>query len=69
MTYESIDDVALEAVLKTRFQGEEELLARYIRICNKAKIIPLWGQLREALHRLKSAGKIKYVKGSGVKRS
>lgn len=65
---ETIDDVILECILKTRYQDEDELWDRFRKRCDRLKIYPMWGQLREGLGRLKKAGKLTYAKGKGVKR-
>jgi hypothetical protein len=68
MTYDSIDDLTLICILKTRHQDEGELWQRFQKTCDRQGVLAMWDQLRESLKRLKAAGTIEYVKGKGVRR-
>ena len=57
--YESIPDMALACINITRGITQEELWARYVKLCNKHKVLPLAGQLKASLKTLHQQGRIK----------
>lgn len=64
----SIDDLILEAMVKSRFLNEAELMDKYEAVCKRHNVLALPGQLKAGLGRLKAAGKITFRKGQGVKK-
>ena len=56
--YESIDEIVLDCLNRTRPIDAQEFILRYERLCKKIKVMPLIGQAETALRRLKSEGKI-----------
>lgn len=59
----TIPDIVLQCVTYAG-RNEEDLIADYERRCKRLKIVPLYGQLKTALKRLHSEGKI-YLKTVG----
>lgn len=57
----TIQDIALKCVTYAG-RNEEDVIADYERRCNRLKIIPLFGQLKNALKALHRDGKVKLVK-------
>ncbi len=46
---ETLHDIILSCITKTRTTAEDELWAKFQRVCRDKHIVPLWGQLRSAL--------------------
>lgn len=63
MEYETIDDLLLDSINKTRAMTEKELWERVGRNAKKAGVVVMYGQIREAGKRLLRAGKIRLVSG------
>lgn len=57
MEDETLHDVVLACITKSG-RNEEDLLADYQRRCIRKKIVPLYGQLKNALRLLLAEGKI-----------
>lgn len=56
--YQTIDDIILDCVNKTRGQTSLEVWERYQTACKRLDILPLPGQAKTAVTRLLQAGKI-----------
>jgi hypothetical protein len=55
---DTIDGLVLECLPRTRFIGESVFWAKYERLCNKSRVVPLPGQVKTALRRLVQEKKI-----------
>lgn len=64
----SIGDIVLSVIPKTRPLGEQELIERYKKACDKHKVLALHGQLKTALKRLFQENQIAFVTVDGTKR-
>lgn len=56
---EGIPALVHECLLKTRGIDANELNERYTKLCNKRRVLPLWGQVQTALKRLLANGLIR----------
>ena len=66
---ESIGDLVLLSLLKTRAITADELWARYEKTCKRFNVLPLWGQVQAAAKRLRESGKLRVVDGGKVIKS
>lgn len=55
---DTIDDLVLECLPRTRFIGESAFWTKYERLCGKRQVVPLAGQVKTALRRLVQEKKI-----------
>jgi len=63
---ETIADLVLLSMLKTRAITPDELWERYQKTCKRYHVLPLWGQLKTAANRLRQEGKLKVVDKQNV---
>lgn len=61
-------DITYEAIYASRPTTADELWERYQKLCNKSRVLPLWGQMRTALKTLYKQGRIKTVGEGEAKR-
>lgn len=53
--------LVLASIPKSRPVSEQELVAKYSKLCERNNVLPLWGQIRTALKRLLGVGKIEFI--------
>jgi len=54
----TIEALVLECLPRTRTIGEAAFWTKYERLCRKLRVLPIPGQVRATLRRLKQEGKI-----------
>jgi hypothetical protein len=54
----TIESLVLECLPRTRWASERAFWERYNRLCAKWDVLPLMGQVKTTLRRLKHEGKI-----------
>lgn len=61
--YGSIEEIVAASMAKTVWRTVEQVWGNYQKICERSKVVPIWGQFETAVRRMRKEGRIIVAEG------